>query len=307
MINYFDRDIKALEYIIINVLDKFKSDYCCKNFRVGPFYPLNLLKKVSSKTFKPNILYFKHPDKNIEDLFNSICGDFMLDFLYSRNSIDDIIDYFDRYIVEYKIPKDMNNFTIVNYDEFKINRNKINNDRKKNSFIKQNDLWFGNKDLFNIDFELKKYYLIYENRYDFSYNEIEMFYTLFKKNYLNDIEVAKILEDPEYIIYKSENDATIENNYFYTIIIRCCIIGSLIHNNKSKFIISILTELLSNYVPLTYNPQENKLRFDRVERIMEDYEENEEWIEDYDDIFYNTIVSTSNDTFNRLFTIYYLH
>jgi len=43
--------------------------------RSYPIYPLNLLKKISSKIYKPNILYFKHDDKNIENCINNICGD----------------------------------------------------------------------------------------------------------------------------------------------------------------------------------------------------------------------------------------
>ena len=35
--------------------------------------------------------------------------------------------------------------------------------------------------------------------------------------------------------------------------IRYCAIESLLYNNKSKFIKNTLTELLNNYIPLTYN------------------------------------------------------
>ncbi|ORX85866.1 hypothetical protein BCR32DRAFT_275952 [Anaeromyces robustus] len=263
----FERDIKALEYIIINVRNYIKDDYCYRDFRTGPFYPFNLLKKVSSKIFKPNILYFKHPDKNIEDLFNSICGDSILCLLHSEDSICRVERRFSDMFSRYDIPYDVNNFTIVNFDEYKLKRNKIEEDRLKNCYIKENELWFGNKDLFNINFELKKQYLEYDNR---------------------------------------ENDPTIDNNYFYTIIIRCCVIGSLIYNKKSKFIISILTELLKKYVPLTYNPQENILRFDPIRKCMDDYDDGyEEWVEDYDEIFYRTLVTTSNENFNKLFRINY--
>jgi len=44
----------------------------------------------------------------------------------------------------------------------------------------------------------------------------------------------KFQKYPEYILYKSENDKTIVNNYYYSIIIRWCVIGSLIYKNKSK-------------------------------------------------------------------------
>jgi len=301
----FGKDIRALEYIIINVCNNIKDDYCFSQFRVLPIYPIDLLKKVSSKVYKLNILYFKHDDKRIEDLFNNICGDKMLYFLSSRNSIEDMKDAFTPYLVEYKIPENIENFVIVNWDEYRLNKKKIDEYRKNNCHIKEKDLWFGNKDLFNINFELKKYHLKYTDRYDYFYEDICKFSTIFKNNYLNDTELTNILKDPEYIIYKSENDTTIDNNYFYTIIIRCCVIGSLIYNNKSKFIISTLTELLNNYVPLTYNFKENKLRFDPVEREIMYFEDLEEWIEDYNEIFYNTISTTSNEKFNEIFDIKY--
>ena len=113
----------------------------------------------------------------------------------------------------------------------------MKNNCSENSYIKRKDLWFENKDLFNINFELKKYHLKYNGRYNYSYNEIVEFSLIFKDKYLNDDELSKVLKDPEYILYKSENDTTMEHNYFYTIILRCCVIESLIYNNKSKFVI----------------------------------------------------------------------
>ncbi|KAG4085050.1 hypothetical protein H8356DRAFT_1337168 [Neocallimastix lanati (nom. inval.)] len=102
-------------------------------------------------------------------------------------------------------------------------------------------------------------------------NNTELFFKELKsKSYLciiNDDELSKILKDPEYILFKSENDTTIENNYFYTIIIRYC--------------------------------------FDPTKRDIEDFEDMEVWIEDYHKIFYNTISSTSNDKFNDNFEIKY--
>ena len=154
----FGKDIRALEYIIKNVCNNIKDDYCFNQFRVKPFYPMDLLKKVSSKIYKPNILYFKHDDKHIEELFNNICGDKMLYFLSSRNSINDIEDAFIPYLVEYKIPENIENFVIVNWDEYHLNEKKIYDCENNNCYIKEEDLWFGNKDLFNINFELKKYH-----------------------------------------------------------------------------------------------------------------------------------------------------
>ncbi|KAG4090367.1 hypothetical protein H8356DRAFT_1083753 [Neocallimastix lanati (nom. inval.)] len=85
----------------------------------------------------------------------------------------------------------------------------------------------------------------------------------------------------------------------------CCVIGSLIYNNKSKFVINTLTELLNNYVPLSYNFKENKLCFERTIRDIGVFEDMEEWMEEYHDLFYYTISSISNAKFNNCFEIYY--
>ena len=66
-----------------------------------------------------------------------------------------------------------------------------------------------------------------------------------------------------------------------------------------------MTELLNNYVPLSYNFKENKLRFERTERDIGVFEDIDGWMEDYHDLFYYTISSTSNAKFNKSFEIYY--
>ncbi|KAL6621703.1 hypothetical protein U3516DRAFT_810931 [Neocallimastix sp. 'constans'] len=230
-------NLKNIKYIIINICNNIKYDYCYDRLRLYPIYPLNLLKIVSSKLYKLNILYFKHDDKNIEDFINSICGDSEL--------------------------RNINNQGYINI--FSKQMNPIYMNIKLQRYKKLHYLWFENKDLFNINFELKKYHLKYNGRYNYSYHEIDKFSLIFRDKYLNDDELSKVLKDPEYILYKSENDTTMEHNYFYTIILRCCVIESLIYNNKSKFVINTLTELLNNYVPLSYNFKENKLRFERTE------------------------------------------
>ena len=53
------------------------------------------------------------------------------------------------------------------------------------------------------------------------------------------------------------------------------------------------------------NFKENKLRFDPTERDIEDFEDMEEWMEDYHELFYYTVSSTSNDKFNDNFEIKY--
>jgi len=41
-------------------------------------FPRNILIEYSPRIFKPNILYFKHPDKFIEDIVNNLYGDNLL-------------------------------------------------------------------------------------------------------------------------------------------------------------------------------------------------------------------------------------
>jgi len=55
-----------------------------------------------------------------------------------------------------KITNNINNFTITNFKEYKLNKNKLNDNHSKNSYIKRKVWWFGNKDLLDINFELKK-------------------------------------------------------------------------------------------------------------------------------------------------------
>ena len=45
---------------------------------------------------------------------------------------------------------------MTNYKEYHLNKDKLKDNCSENSYIKRKDLWFGNKDLFNINFELKK-------------------------------------------------------------------------------------------------------------------------------------------------------
>jgi len=143
----FDRDIKALEFIISNINSNIKDNYCFEKFRIEPYYPLDLLSKYSSKISKPNILYFKHPDKDIETLFNSICGDKMLHSLYSTEFDINIQNLLSTYIENYNIPENLNNFNIINFEEYKTFINKIKEDNNNNSYVKYGELSFCNKDL----------------------------------------------------------------------------------------------------------------------------------------------------------------
>ncbi|ORX79376.1 hypothetical protein BCR32DRAFT_281487 [Anaeromyces robustus] len=296
-------DIKALEYIIYNVINNFENDYCFNYFRIKPYYPINLLNKYSLIIYKPNILYFKHPDENIEKLFNSICGDELLYLLQGETSIEDKYKLFNYYFEKYNFPKDLSNFEIINEDEYNLIKDEIKKDREDTNYYKKEDLWFCNKDLFNINHNLTKIFHLFPNTYYYSYDEVDTFATTFATNYLNDIELPKMLKNPDYIIYKSEIDS-LEDNYFNNMMIRCCIIGCLIYNNESKFIISILIELTKEFLPLTYDPQENTLCFEHTENdCKQDWEE--KWPEEYNELFYSIIISTSNKKFNNLFKVKY--
>ena len=120
----FDKDIIALEFIIINICNNIKYDYCYAPLRLYPIYPLNLLKKISSKIYEPNILYLKCDDKNIEDFINSICGDIELNNIHSKgpSAFSKVCESF---LFECKITYDKNNFTITNYKEYLLNKKKV--------------------------------------------------------------------------------------------------------------------------------------------------------------------------------------
>ena len=122
--NKFGGDIKALEYIIINICNNIKYDYCYAPLRLYPIYPLNLLKKISSKIYEPNILYLKCDDKNIEDFINSICGDIELNNIHSKDS-SAFSKVCESFLFECKITYDKNNFTITNYKEYLLNKKKV--------------------------------------------------------------------------------------------------------------------------------------------------------------------------------------
>jgi len=92
--------------------------------RLYPIYPLNLLIKISSKIYKPNILYFKYDDKNIEDFINSICGDFELNHIHSKDS-NAFSNECKPFLYECKITYDINNFTFTNYKEYYLNENNL--------------------------------------------------------------------------------------------------------------------------------------------------------------------------------------
>jgi len=91
----------------------------------------------------------------MEDFINSICGDSTLIDMDPDDSIDTALEKCKPFLDEYKITSNINNFTITNIKEYLLNKNKLH----ENKFIKHKDLWFGNKDLFKINFELKKYHL----------------------------------------------------------------------------------------------------------------------------------------------------
>ncbi|KAG4101721.1 hypothetical protein H8356DRAFT_1421737 [Neocallimastix lanati (nom. inval.)] len=58
------------------------------------------------------------------------------------------------------------------------------------------------------------------------------------------------------------------------------------------------------YKNAVYNFKENKLRFERTERDIGVFEDIDGWMEDYHDLFYYTISSTSNAKFNKSNIVY---
>ena len=295
--DFFGRDINVLNYIIKNIISGSDGFECFNMFRILPFFPIDILKKYSTKLFKPNILYFKHENKYLENLFNIICSNEILYDIY-KSFIKQF--YFIDYIEKYNIPNISNDFKILNIDKY-IEAKYVKKVDICYDEIKYNDLWFGNKDLFRINDELKNYYEFYDDPYAYSYKEIQSLCKVFKQNYLNDIDLMNILKNPDYIIQKSKNDLSIQKNFFINILVKCCIIGSLIYNNKSKFIISVLVGVLNenykDYTMFFYDCQYNALFFGYYKKITY----NEAWELNFSELLYYTLTSTSNDKFNTIF------
>jgi len=320
---YFDKDINALKYILNNITNKnefipseykiensskyliqsndnlelknlIQSNNCCYSyFRISPYYPFDMLKEYSSKTYRPNILYFKHENKYIEDLFNSIYGDVGLDIIHNDKIIKKNYYLLEKVSGVYNIPDYIENYEILNYKEYyKERRNRYNN-----SYLNEDELWFGNKKLFDINFDLKKF-TCEDNIYQHTFEEIMSYSKYFKKEYLNDNELLNILNDPEYIFYKYENDTDIHGIYFYEVVVRCCFIISLIYNRKSKFIVYVLSHMLNQIFEVTYDSLRNILIIHKMPKAtLEGI-----WPEDYSTIIHFTL-STTNIRYNKLFEL----
>jgi len=217
-------NIDGIEYIINNISNLIKDSYCYYDYRISFCFPRKLI-KYSSRLYKPNILYFKHPDKYIEDIVNNLYGDNLLKQLHYSKSIK-CSDYsFNSIFNDYNISQNVTNFEILNFEKYMLDKPSIKTEQFN---INEKDLWFGNKTLFNFNFTLNNYENLSDNKYDYSYDEMIMFSDTFKKEYLNDDELSKILKDPEYILYKYENDYSKEKNFFYFSVVKCCCVGSLI-------------------------------------------------------------------------------
>ncbi|OUM59133.1 hypothetical protein PIROE2DRAFT_15415 [Piromyces sp. E2] len=141
----------------------------------------------------PNKLNFKHKDKNIENFINIIFSDYGL-WLYLNNKKKFLEgDYIKKsYFDNYNIPDRITDFEILYTDKY-------DSSRYKRGIFDENQLWFGNKYLFNINYDLK-IRKIYELKFHaYSYQEIK------------------------------ENDSSMDKNlyFYYDITIKCCVIGSL--------------------------------------------------------------------------------
>ncbi|ORX70385.1 hypothetical protein BCR32DRAFT_305533 [Anaeromyces robustus] len=256
------RNIEGLEFIINNIIDKIEDNYCYDEIRIGYKYPLEILKKYSNKLYKPNILYFKHPNKYIESVINNKYGDKGLKRIHTYlkydgmiSSINDLCQPFDIY----KKPETYSNYKLLNdniYKEKDCNHYKL---------YENSELWMGNKDLFNLNFNMKRYDFDDDDDdiYEYSYEMLLNLSDTFIEKYLNDIELLKILKDYNYIIDKYNNDNLLQSNYLYYISVKCCILGSLIYNDHNKFIIYILTQMINHYehINMYYKPQENEIYF----------------------------------------------
>jgi len=286
-------NVDGIEYIINNISNRHYDSYCY-NYRINPCFPRDLLIKYSSKLYKPNILYFKYSDKYIEDIFNNLCSDNLLKELHYSKSFKYGSNFnLNLCLKKYNISQNIQNFEILNFEKYILNKPSIKTEQFN---MNEEDLWFGNKTLFNFNFTLNNYENLSDNMYDYSYDEINMFSDIFIKEYLNDEELSKILKNPEYILYKYENDYSIEKNFFYFSVVKCCFVGSLIYNNYSKFIIYSLVNLI-DCINLKYLPQDNRIYFDCKYYCEENYD----WPCDYEVIISYTITTTSNDDFNYIF------
>lgn len=95
----------------------------------------------------------------------------------------------------------------MNFENYILNKPHI---KTKLFNIRNEELWFGNKILFNFEFKLVNYDYLSDNRYD----EMMLFSDTFNKKHLNDDELSKLLKNPEYIIYKYENDYSKEKIFY---------------------------------------------------------------------------------------------
>jgi len=319
----FGDDINALEYILNNIInnkqihDQFRKslnyysqnkkdsdiryliqskDSCLVNFRIKPCYPYKMLKEYSFKSYKPNNLRFEHENKFIEEFINTIASDVclntlqMLNYKVIENSNYMFKDFFD----VYNITEDIHNFKITYTKSQWYYEEDIKNSKNKR-FLNEKELCFQNKKLFNFNCELKKEYL-FGRRYTFTFEEINRISKEFNEKYLTGEELKILLYDPEYFLEKFENDPSEKHTYFHEVIIRCCIIGSLMYNRKSKFIIYILSRMLDPLFGVVYSPLKRKLYFKKVRTTLDEVI----WPIDYDAIILSTLM-TSNKRFNKHF------
>ncbi|ORX64267.1 hypothetical protein BCR32DRAFT_251209 [Anaeromyces robustus] len=150
------RNIEGLEFIINNIIDKIGVNYCYTEIRIHYNYPLEILNKYSNKLYKPNILYFKHPNKYIESVINNKYGDRGLKHIHTSLKYNGIIPsiYIDELCQPfdiYKKPETYSNYELLNDNIYK------EKDCNHLTLYENSELWMGNKDLFNLNFNMKKY------------------------------------------------------------------------------------------------------------------------------------------------------